>query len=262
DVPGENHFPYTWASALHIRTRAAVIRRQLLMRRGDYVDRDLMEEAERNLRALPFIREATIVEIPVSKTEADLLVKTQDTWTTLPQIDFGSEGGQSHFSAGIEEDNLLGFGKTASYFYRRDHNGISNQVAYQDPQIGNTRLTLNSSFAKTAFGNEEHFNLSRPFYSLETRYAGGGSVDHVLTTDQVNNQGSQLTEYRSNYTQLDLFGGVKLNNSVVDIYRLTVHYNYTGTDYYSNAGTTAGTLPRDNALSGPVASGTLNQNHF
>src|SRR6185312_10585372 len=111
-------------------------------------------------------------------------------------------------------------------------------------------------------GNEEHFNLSRPFYSLETRYAGGGSVDHVLTTDQVNNQGSQLTEYRSNYTQLDLFGGVKLNNSVVDIYRLTVHYNYTGTDYYSNAGTTAGTLPRDNALSGPVASGTLNQNHF
>jgi outer membrane protein assembly factor BamA len=262
DIPGEDRWPYTWANALHIRTRAAVIRRQLLMRPGDNVSRSLMEESERNLRALPFIKEAKIVEVPVNKTESDLLVKTQDTWTTQPQIDFGSQGGESHFSSGIEEDNLFGYGKTASYFYRRDKDGPTEEIGYIDPQIGNSRLTLNSLFQATPFGNQEHLNVQRPFYSLETRYAGGANIDHVRTLNKITDNGTQLTQYGSNSSTLDAYGGIKLNDSVTDIHRLTLHYNYTENIYLQDAGTTSGSIPNNKALSGPIGSWTFDQNKF
>jgi hypothetical protein len=49
---------YRFANKLHVRTRERVVARELLFESGDLVDRELLEQTERNLRALPFFRDA------------------------------------------------------------------------------------------------------------------------------------------------------------------------------------------------------------
>ena len=208
EVPGENHWPFTWANFLHIRTRASVIRKALLMKPGDVVDRAILEESERNLRQLPFVKDAKILEVPATGGQADLVVKTQDTWTTQPQVNFGSEGGQSHFDVGFLEENFLGYGKSLSYFVRHNHNGTGQEFGYVDPQIMNSRFRLDSLFRDTPFGNEQHVTLVRPFYALETRVAGGITVDHRKDLQKVFENGSESSRYSINHSNLDLFGGV------------------------------------------------------
>jgi hemolysin activation/secretion protein len=262
EVPGENHWPYTWANVLHIRTRASVIRRQLLMKPGDTVPRPLIDESERNLRQLPFVKEAKILEVPAGPGQADLLVKTQDTWTTQPQVNFGSEGGQSHFDIGFQEQNLLGYGKDLSYFLKHNQDGTTHEFAYRDPQILSTRLTLDTRLLTTPFGNEEHFRLERPFYSLETRAAGGVSFDHNQTLQKVIDNGIEQTRYRLNHTDLDAYSGLRLNDDLENIQRLSLRYRYAKDKYETDPLTAEGTLPTSKAVSGPQLTWSLEQSDF
>src|SRR6478672_8464112 len=52
---------YRAADALHIETRASVIRKFLLFQEGDPYDPTRLEETERNLRVLPFLKAASVV---------------------------------------------------------------------------------------------------------------------------------------------------------------------------------------------------------
>src|ERR1700688_2430939 len=73
-VPGEQYWPYRVADAVHIRTRSSVILNQLLVKPGDEADQQLLDESERNLRALPFVKDAKIVEVPAPNGQVDLIV--------------------------------------------------------------------------------------------------------------------------------------------------------------------------------------------
>ena len=59
--------PYRVANKIHVRTRESVIRRELLFAPGDVLSPELLAQTERNLRALPFLREARVDTIPVDK---------------------------------------------------------------------------------------------------------------------------------------------------------------------------------------------------
>ena len=67
-------FIFRAANFLHIDTKEEVIRRELLVREGDPADPFLIEESERNLRALPYIREVKILSSPAPGGQIDLVV--------------------------------------------------------------------------------------------------------------------------------------------------------------------------------------------
>ncbi len=184
-VPGEDNWLFRTANFLHIETKDSVIRRELLVRENEQTTDENIDEAERDLRALPFIKEATISRQPTGDGSVDLYVKTQDSWTTQPQINIASEGGQTSYSAGFEELNLLGYGKDFSYFYKKNIDGVAHQLGYNDLQFLNTRLQLKSSFQVLPTGNAEDVNLSRPFYSYTTRAAAGIPFDHATGLQKV-----------------------------------------------------------------------------
>ena len=75
-------FPFIWVSRLHRNTRSSVIRRELLFAPGDSVAMRLLKESARNLRALPFLKDAKIDTHHIGECEADILVNTSDHWTT------------------------------------------------------------------------------------------------------------------------------------------------------------------------------------
>jgi len=125
-VPGENFWLFRLANVLHIETRAAVIRRELLMRPGDQTDTEQIEESERNLRALPFIKDATITPQPMRTVPSICTSKTQDSWTTQPQFNVASEGGQSTYSAGFEEITSW-IRERFFVFYKKTVDGVTHQ---------------------------------------------------------------------------------------------------------------------------------------
>ena len=59
--------PYRIANKLHVRTRNSVVARELLFDTGDLLDTALLEQTERNLRVLPFFREARVEALPVDE---------------------------------------------------------------------------------------------------------------------------------------------------------------------------------------------------
>src|SRR6478672_4171058 len=80
---------YRAANALHIETRQSVIRKFLLFHEGEPFDPVRLEETERNLRVLPFLKAASVVAGPPHDGVVDVDVTTQDAWTTQPGLSYG-----------------------------------------------------------------------------------------------------------------------------------------------------------------------------
>jgi outer membrane protein assembly factor BamA len=261
-VPGENFWLFRLANIIHIPTKPSVIRRQLLVHPGDWTDLERIEESERTLRALPFIKEASISQQQTPDGRVDLLVKTQDAWTTQPQFNISSEGGQTTYAGGFEEINLLGYGKDVSYFYKKNTDGITHIVGYSDPQFLNTRMQLNTAFQDTPSGNVQDVNLTRPFYSLATRAAAGIPVDHFNALQRVYANGQQISQYDQEHLNLSPFVGIRANNDPLNVLRLQLSYRYSEDIFRPQDVTLPGTLPANQALSGPILGTTFTQSGF
>ncbi|MEA2626619.1 MAG: hypothetical protein QOD06_2664, partial [Candidatus Binatota bacterium] len=175
-VPGlpDLTFVFDVANWIHIQTKEQVIRREILLDDGDLAEPELLEESERNLRDLPFVRRVRLFTRP---TEApgwvDLIVQTQDTWTTEPRASFSSGGGSSKTEIGIVEKNLLGYGKTVAVRYRDEIDRTSRQLLYDDPLVLGTRFRLRGELADASDGRTRLGLFEYPFFAFETPWAGG-----------------------------------------------------------------------------------------
>ena len=192
----------------------------------------------------------------------DLFVRTQDSWTTQPQFNVASEGGQSTFAAGFEEINLLGYGKDVSYFYKKTVDGISHIFGYNDPQFLNTRLRLSSAFQDTPSGNAQDVKLEQPFYSFTTRSAASITIDHLNTLVKDFQNGQQISQYDQEHLNLVPAIGRWLNSDPLNVLRAQLSYRYSEDVYRAQDVTLPGTLPSTKALSGPVASASFVQSEF
>ncbi len=96
-----------FGNAIHTTTRRRVIERELLFQPGEPFDSARVAETARNLRALGIFRRVLIDSIHTDSGTV-LRVTTKDGWSTRPQLDFTSTGGQTAWSVGIQELNLLG----------------------------------------------------------------------------------------------------------------------------------------------------------
>src|SRR5450756_15584 len=65
---------YRAANTIHMQTRESFLRKQLLFREGDVLDIARLEETERNLRALPFIKIASVTASVPQGGVSDVLV--------------------------------------------------------------------------------------------------------------------------------------------------------------------------------------------
>lgn len=255
-LPEESAWPYRFVNRLHIHTRASVIRRELLMREGDTTTELIVEESERKLRTLDFVKSAEITHTPVpgepkTSNKVDLKVNVQDAWTTQPQANFGSEGGQNSFSAGFVEENFLGFGKYVSYFNSHEAGVTENDFTYNDPQFFNTRWNFGGELKKTTLGDTEILNLQRPFYSINTRYSYGTTYDNSQVLSKLYQNGTEISRYTDHHIGYDPFFGIRLNNDPLVAERVTLAYHYSKDKYYVDPLTQPGTLPANKEYVGP-----------
>ncbi len=175
--PAENKLVYRAADRIHIVTHEAVIERELLFKVGDAYDPLLIEETERNLRGLSFIRRAEVSESVNAKGGVDIVVRTYDSWTLEVVASFKRAGGVTNIKAGFAEHNILGEGKAVSAVYSRDGGSVSKSFGYKDVQFLHYKRLQYSMLAVAAPGSQNYvISLNRPFYASIAKHAAGAEV--------------------------------------------------------------------------------------
>ena len=134
-IPGEDIWLFRAANRIHIKTLERVVEHENLLPPGSTWDPIHALETERNIRSLGFIRDAEVRPTPTASGGVDLNIRTQDAWTLRPTLGVGTEGGDNSFSLGVEENNLLGMGKTVGALHSQKGSERRKEARYIDPRV-------------------------------------------------------------------------------------------------------------------------------
>jgi len=207
--PEEDKKLYRWANKVHIRTHPQAIESALLFRVGDRYEARLLEESARTLRARGFLADAQITyrayDPQTNTVEVD--VRVRDSWSLAPDLKLSRSGGETEWGVGLSDGNLLGTGKElrVSYASKIDRDEIF--LGYSDANVLNSRVRLNAVLANASDGHRRSIAAERPFYSLGTRWALGGSVRDEERVDTMYDLGEEIDEFRHDIGGLSLQGG-------------------------------------------------------
>jgi hypothetical protein len=164
------------ANHLHMATRDATIENQLLFRSGDLYQPGLLAESARILRDTRYLRDASVRPVAYHDGVVDVEVTTQDVWTFTPSVTFGRSGGTNSSGFEVEDLNLLGTGTQLGVGFKSDVDRDSKFIHYRDRQLGSSWWDLSAQYADNSDGRFAQIGLERPFYALDTRWAGGLSL--------------------------------------------------------------------------------------
>ena len=206
-IPAEDKWLYRTANKLHINTREPIVRHQLLFTAGEpYVHRKI-DESERILRANDYLYDAWIRPISYDGKAVVLEVRTRDTWTLNPGINFSRQGGANTSSIELEEKNLLGNGQKLSFGWDNDIDRESYNFEYFDPHVHSTWARLGITYSDADDGSTKAFRLDRPFYALDTQYAGGAHVYDSLREDPRYAYGDEVGKFQRDEQFAEVYGG-------------------------------------------------------
>src|SRR5438552_475943 len=171
------------ANALHVTTRAGVIRRTLFVNPGDRYDSARVAESERALRALYVFSRVRLDPTRIAGRLA-LRVETSDGWSTKPQFGYSSAGGDATWLAGLVEENLLGTATALAAVYNKTPDRSVVDLRYGSPHFFGRRTRVVAEYASKADGKRGLWFLGVPFYETGARRAlgtdGEAAAERVL----------------------------------------------------------------------------------
>ena len=211
--------PYRVANKLHVRTRDSVVARELLFDTGDSFDVALLEQTERNLRVLPFFREARVETLPVDEDldghidRVDVRVTTWDRWSLAPRFDLSQVQGHTLWEVGASEKNLFGFGKAVSVSHRVNLDRSIDRVLYDDYQFAGSNVGLTASVAKLSDGHEQFLLLDREYLSLQDPWMASVQAGSFNRSDRLFENGTEVSRLRHRGRWGDVVVGRALRRS-------------------------------------------------
>jgi hypothetical protein len=170
--------------SIHTTTRPDLIRRYLLMSRGDVCTELRRAESERILRAQPFIADASVQAFPADSGSVELEVRTTDETSTIVGATVTSASPYLT-SARLGSSNLEGDGVYLAGNWRHDprfRDGYG--LRYTDYQLGAMPYILNMEAQQDPLGEHWEIESAYPFLTDLQRHAWsvrtGSSNDYVF----------------------------------------------------------------------------------
>lgn len=207
DDPRENKALYRAANRLHIRTRESVIRAYLLFDSGDPYSARVLQETERNLRDLRFLREPTVRATAYHDGVVDIEVVTHDVWTLQVGPSFGRSGGTNNSSFSFADQNFLGHGKTLILGVENDVDRSAQMIEWRDPSINGSRWHDDLYWSRTSDGHVRRLGIWRPFFALTSRNSYGLQASDSVLTDTRYALGESYDSYRHASHAFELYTG-------------------------------------------------------
>ena len=182
---------------LHAKTRSTVIRNNLFLEEGDELNPESLQDAERILRELPFIKDARITPIDSlsDRDSVSLQVLTQDVFA----YSFGGEfRGLRGGALEVTYNNFLGLGhqlrNEISYDKRYPTNKVGYGVMYRVPNIRRSFISAEANYFRHYRSKLTNIALERDFISPQIKYAGGIDLGQKTSRDWYYPQGSETME--------------------------------------------------------------------
>ena len=248
--PEEDKKLFRLANDLHLSTRTATIRSQLLFAEGARYEGRLLQESERILRNTRYLQDANIRPIAWHDGLVDVEVTTHDVWTLDPSFSYGRKGGKNSTGVGIEELNLLGRGKQLSFERKSDVDRTSTTLKYVDPQLLSSWWTLTAGYSDNSDGRTKELNIEHPFYALDTRWATGLAATSDDRTDSLYDLGKIRDQFGVQQRKVTAYGGSSQGLHDGWTSRLTYGATYDESRFNSVVGETGPTqlVPPDRKL--------------
>lgn len=193
--PDEDIRLFRLANRLHRNTRDSTLADRLLFREGELYQGRLLAESERLLRDTRYLYDASVVPVRYANGVVDIEVVTRDVWTLNPGVSFGRKGGKSTSGFELEELNVLGLGSQINFKQLNEVDRDITAVRYVDRQLGSSWWALEAEYSDFSDGGAKRLSLERPFYSLDTRWAGGVSTYDTDRIDSRYDLGKEVGEY-------------------------------------------------------------------
>lgn len=247
EITGKPRFLYDWANKLHIVTNESVIRNELLFKSGDVYDPELLQESERNIRRLAYIGEVRITPNREEAEYVDVSVVTQDQWSTLISAIVRGGGGRTTLGASVEEFNFLGFGKQLFSEVSHEPEGFNFIFRYTDPLLFGSRWTTLESFETGPFKRRVSAQLIRPFFSLDSKWAGGVSGFMREDTIRLFEAGEEVSRFGFESDEMRLFLARALGSRFHKT-RLQLTYRFSERDFSTLEDKTTTTVPDDELI--------------
>jgi hypothetical protein len=205
--PKDNNWLFRLADRLHPVTRESTIREQLLFQSGDRYSRHLLDESARILRANPYFYDASIRPLAYHDGKVDILVVTRDVWTLNPGFDFSRSGGKSTTGVQIEEINTAGTGTDVKLSHSNSVDRSESDIEVMNPHTLGTWFTTDLAYGTASDGKMRRFILDRPFYALETRHAGGITLNDSTEDDTLYDRGEEIDRFADHSRFYQIYGG-------------------------------------------------------
>lgn len=198
------------ANGLHLRTRQWVIRRRLLLSRGDRFDEARVEESERALRALGVFRQVRVDTVTLADGRLALRSVTADGWSTQPQASFTSVNGEATWNLGIVERNFLGTATELALIYGRDPDRTRLDFEFLNPHFFGRRTLVHVRYGDMSDGHRGDWRFGLPFHETSARHAvetyGALADERVLRF----RDGALQDSTQHHLARVGLVGGVSL----------------------------------------------------
>ncbi|MCG3205035.1 MAG: Outer membrane protein assembly factor BamA [Elusimicrobia bacterium] len=250
----DHRFPYSWANKLHIVTQETYIRQELLFKEGDEFNPELIKESERILRGRPIFRYVNVIPQTPYDGRVDILIQTEDVWTTSVQMSYSVAGGRNSYGIGFLEKNFLGQGKVLGAFLRKNIDRTTRGFSYQDPQLFGTRWDLFGGYGKDEKGREWEGNLERPYFSALSRHSEGVSIVDREDEGRMFSGGEEVASFGQKTREMRIFSSVALLAKQKHTLRISLAHEHNIDEFYDVQGPAAPTLPSKRAIN-PVLLG-------
>ena len=192
--PSENNWLFRWANRFHALTREETIRRELLFSEGATVPARVVDESARLLRTRNYLHDVDIRPVSRCGDRLDVEVITKDNWSLTPTLAFDNVGGESTYSVGLRDANLLGRGELLALSRGKDLDRESTELVYQDDSVSGTRLRSRVRLVDSSDGDTRALDLDLPFYSLDSRFSWAVRFLDDERQDQQYQRGVEVTE--------------------------------------------------------------------
>ena len=264
DDPADDRKIFRLADKLHIKTRASVVRAQLLFKPGDRYSRRLLEESERLLRADTYFYDAWIRPVAYHDGKVDLKVTTKDVWTLDPGFNYGRSGGTNSTGAKLEDANFLGTGSSINLGYQStvDRSGYSVDLA--DKTAFGTFTAVDLNYGNFTDGGMRGISITRPFYALDTRWAASVAALDDTQTDPLYDRGNLVDQFQDRHQLVQAYYGwsAGLQNGWVQRWTAGMTYDEHRFASVTNSNGTTNLLPEDRRFVYPFIEWDLVQNQY
>jgi hypothetical protein len=229
----------------HISTRDSVVRNQILFKKGDVLDAQLLEASERKLRAFKFLNEAAITVVPVDAKTVDVEVVVKDAWSLEPGANIEGGGGLATITAHLIEFNLLGYGKKAyvDATYENDV-GTTWKLGYSDYQLLNSRWVGTATYSNGPLVEAYYAQAQLPLFSPDAKWSYGGLVTQADRIVRLFEDGDEVSRFNKDRVQLNAFAkrsfGPRFEKTIV-----TLRLDYLKEDFSDLGSETTSPLPPD-----------------